>query len=316
MYQERKIMYDLMGFDFQKFKLSLFKERYRDFNGVAGGNKSSVMSDEAFFLLRDYVYNNCGIYINESKKYLIESRITNRLQINNLKSFDEYTSFLSKTNNRKELNELIDSITINETYFFRGIEQFEALTKAIIPEIIKNKSEKDKTVRIWSAACSTGEEPYSIAIMITEYLKSEYPDVNFQILASDINKTVLETARGGEYFEYSLRNTPEELLHKYFFLKDSLYYLRNDIKKMVKFSNINLYDSGQVRMVSGCDIIFCCNVLIYFDAVSRKKVLADLFDVINNNGYLFVGQSESLHGINKDFKLVHFPKAMVYKKEI
>lgn len=309
-------MCSLMGFDIQKFKLSLFKERYRDLNGVASVNKTSMMSDEAFFSLRDFIYNNCGIYINESKKYLIELRIINRLQANNLKSFDEYTYFLARNNNRKELYELIDSITINETYFFRGLEQFEALTKAIIPEIIKIKSEKNKTVRIWSAACSTGEEPYSIAIMINEYLKAEYPYVNFQILASDINKSVLETAKRGEYFEYSVRNTPEEFLSKYFVFKSNLYYLRNDIKRMVKFSNINLYDSEQVRMVSGCDIIFCCNVLIYFDAVSRKKVLADLYGIINNNGYLFVGESESLHGINKDFKLVHFPKAMVYKKEI
>lgn len=309
-------MSGLMSFDFQKFKLSLFKERYRDYNGFTKDGISSAMSDEAFFILRDYVYNNCGIYINESKKYLIESRISNRLSINKLNSFDEYTSFLTKNNNIKELHELIDSITINETYFFRGIEQFEALTKVIIPEIIRNKPEKKKVVRIWSAACSTGEEPYSIAMMIQKHLQDEYSKVNFQILASDINNTVIETARKAEYYQYSVRNTPEEYLNKYFIIKDNTYYLKNEIRKMVKFSNINLYDSEQVRMVTGCDIIFCCNVLIYFDAVSRKKVLNDLFQVINNNGYLIVGQSESLHGINKDFKLVHFPKAMVYKKEI
>ncbi len=305
-----------MAFDFQKFKSSLFKERYREYNGYSVGNNNSAMTDEAFFILRDFVYNNCGIYINESKKHLIESRINYRLKINKINSFDEYSSFLVKNENRKELNELIDSITINETYFFRGIEQFEALTKVIIPEIISNKKESNKTVRIWSAACSTGEEAYSIAITINENLRTEYPEVNFQILASDINKSVLETAKRAEYLEYSVRNTPEEYIRRYFVIKDNLYCLKNDIKKMVKFSNINLYDTEQVKMVSGCDIIFCCNVLIYFDAVSRKKVIMDLFDIMNNHGYLIVGQSESLHGINKDFKLVHFPKVMVYKKEI
>lgn len=305
-----------MAFDFQKFKLSLFKERYRDYNGFSYIGQTSKMSDEAFFILRDFVYKNCGIYINESKKYLIESRISPRLVENNLKSYDEYSKFLISEQSRKELNQLIDSITINETYFFRGIEQFEALEKSIIPEIINKKKGWDNNIRIWSAACSTGEEPYSIAMIINENIKDRFSGFNFQIIASDINQTVLETARKGEYLEYSVRNTPEEYLKKYFTLRNNTYFLRNDIKKMVKFANINLYDTEQIKLAAGCDIIYCCNVLIYFDAVSRRKVLSDLFKVINNDGFLVVGESESLHGINKDFKLVHFPKAMAYKKEI
>ena len=275
-----------------------------------------TLTDEAFRELRDIIYKTSGIYYTESKKYLLESRILKRIQALKLNSLYDYVNFIKNPANRGELKNLFDAITINETYFFRAEQQFESLEKIIIPELIKNKAgTPNPTIRIWSAACSTGEEPYTIAMIVLEKIKPLYPNVQFQILGSDISNQVLEVARNGVYKEYSVRNMSELYLKKYFISKDGLFYLKDDVKRLVRFSNINLFDATQVRMVSNCDVIFCANVLIYFDIPAKQKVVSYLYDALNVGGYLFVGYSESLHGISKAFKLVHLPKAIAYKKE-
>jgi len=275
-----------------------------------------TLTDEAFRELRDIIYKTSGIYYTESKKYLLESRILKRIQALKLNSLYDYVNFIKNPANRGELKNLFDAITINETYFFRAEQQFDSLEKIIIPELIKNKAgTPNPTIRIWSAACSTGEEPYTIAMIVLEKIKPLYPNVQFQILGSDISNQVLEVARNGVYKDYSVRNMPELYLKKYFISKDGLFYLKDDVKRLVRFSNINLFDATQVRMVSNCDIIFCANVLIYFDIPAKQKVVSYLYDALNVGGYLFVGYSESLHGISKAFKLVHLPKAIAYKKE-
>ncbi len=275
-----------------------------------------TLTDEAFRELRDIIYKTSGIYYSESKKYLLESRILKRIQALKLNSLYDYVNFIKNPMNRGELKNLFDAITINETYFFRAEQQFDSLEKIIIPELIKNKiGNSTPTIRIWSAACSTGEEPYTIAMIVLEKIKPLYPNVQFQILGSDISTQVLEVAKNGVYKEYSVRNMPEFYLKKYFIPKDGLFYLKDEVKRLVRFSNINLFDSTQVRMVSNCDVIFCANVLIYFDIPAKQKVVSYLYDALNSGGYLFVGYSESLHGISKAFKLVHLPKAIAYKKE-
>jgi chemotaxis protein methyltransferase CheR len=275
-----------------------------------------TLTDEAFRELRDIIYKTSGIFYTESKKYLLESRILRRIQALKLNSLYDYVNFIKNPANRGELKNLFDAITINETYFFRAEQQFESLEKIIIPELIKNKAgTPNPTIRIWSAACSTGEEPYTIAMIVLEKIKPLNPNVQFQILGSDISNQVLEVARNGVYKEYSVRNMSELYLKKYFISKDGLFYLKDDVKRLVRFSNINLFDATQVRMVSNCDVIFCANVLIYFDIPAKQKVVSYLYDALNVGGYLFVGYSESLHGISKAFKLVHLPKAIAYKKE-
>jgi chemotaxis protein methyltransferase CheR len=276
-----------------------------------------TLTDEGFKELRDIIYKTSGIYYSESKKYLLESRILKRIQSLKLNGLYDYVNFIKNPANKGELKNLFDAITINETYFFRAEQQFDALEKIIIPELIRNKSGQTNPVviRIWSAACSTGEEPYTIAMIVLEKIKPIYPNVQFQILGSDISTQVLDVAKNGIYKEYSVRNMPENYLKKYFIAKDGLYYLKDDVKRLVRFSNINLFDSSQVRLVSNCDIIFCANVLIYFDIPAKQKVVSYLYDALNPGGYLFIGYSESLHGISKAFKLVHLPKAIAYKKE-
>lgn len=275
-----------------------------------------TFTDETYRVFRDIIYQTSGIYYSDSKRYLLQSRILKRVQDLKLNSFSDYLNYIRSPLNKAELKNLFDAITINETYFFRAEQQYDALEKIVLPEIIKEKgSLNSPTVRIWSAACSTGEEPYTIAMIILERLKPFFPNVQFQILGSDISNNVLEVAQRGVYREYSIRNVPEIYLKKYFTVKDGLYHIKDEVKRFVRFSNINLFDQMQVRMVSKCDIIICANVLIYFDLPAKQKVVSYLYDALNPSGYLFVGHSESLHGVTKAFTLVHLPKAISYKKE-
>lgn len=277
-------------------------------------NRILELDDATFIEFRNFVYEKSGIYFNESKKYLFESRIEKRVQALKLKSFKEYLEYIKLPNNIEELHQLYDAITINETYFFRAPQQFEALEKIIVPELIQEKQGKSNYLRFWSAASSTGEEAYTLALIVKEYLMPRYPSITFQILASDINTQVIEFARRGVYKEYAIRNVPPHLLSKYFKNNGMTYELSEDIRKMVRFANINLYDEKAVKTITGVDIIFCANVLIYFDIPSKQKVVSYLYDVLNPGGYLFIGYSESLHGISKAFSLIHLPKALAYKK--
>jgi len=274
------------------------------------------LSDEDFIKLRDIIYLKSGIYFTESKKYLLEGRISKRVTENKLSSFTEYVNLLnSPACTQEEINELCDTVTINETYFFRGEEQLEAFEKIVVPELMRKKTGNSPVFRIWSAATSTGEEAYTLAMIILEKIKPAYPDAQFQILASDINKSVLEAAKAGIYKEYAVRNVPNEYMNKYFRKQGTHYLLNDEVKKMVKLANLNLYDSVQMSSVRNCDIILCCNVLIYFDLPSKQQVVTHLHQALNTSGYLFIGYSESLHGVSKAFKLIHLPKAMAYKKE-
>ncbi|MFW6232789.1 MAG: CheR family methyltransferase, partial [Bacteroidota bacterium] len=240
------------------------------------------MDDEIFARLRDTIYNLCGIYYTESKKYLLEGRILKRIAARNLKSFEDYLSLLNSPAGRTELNDLFEAITINETYFFRAPQQFTAFEEVVAPEIIENKKGLIKPVfKIWSAAASTGEEAYTLAILIKEKLQPKFPNVTFQIFGSDINNQVLEKAKTGIYKEYAIRNMPPEYLKKYFIQSGNTYALKDDIKRMVKFANLNLYDEHSVRSLNNCDIIFCANVLIYFDIPSKQKLVSNLYDTLN-----------------------------------
>lgn len=305
-----------MGSDLFKFKFSKSKNLDAlNSRAERNSNAAPVLSDETFVKLRDLIYEKSGIYYTQTKKYLLEGRIAKRLAATKLTAFEEYVDYLNSYQSRMEMNELFEVITINETYFFRAPQQFEAFEKVITPEIIERRKSINPVLKVWSAASSTGEEAYTTAIIALEKLIPQYPNLQVQILASDINRAVLERARKGVFKEYAVRNVPGHLLAKYFRHEGGEYYLDDKVKRMVKFVNINLYDSAVMRTVTNCDVIFCCNVLIYFDLPSKQKVVSNLFNSLNKGGYLFIGYSESLHGVSKAFKLIHLPKAMAYKKE-
>lgn len=308
----------LFKFDFNKKPQSTEESTNApNITDLSSANSDKIEMDDAVFKnFRDFIYKLCGIYFTDGKKYLLEGRIVRRLVAHKLQSFDEYLKFITSPDGKSELNALLEAITISETYFFRAPKQFDAMENTIIPEIIASKSNNTSpVVKIWVAASSTGEEAYTIAIIILERLRHKYPHVQFQIYASDINNAVIENAKKGIYKNYAVRSVPKDILEKYFKFDGRSYILSDSVKKMVHFSNINLYNAEQMREMRGMDIVFCCNVLIYFDTQAKRQVVSYLYDSLNKGGYLFVGYSESLHGLSETFKLVHLHKAMAYRRE-
>lgn len=287
--------------------------KYND--DLSDSNNEMSLNDETFIKLRNTIYRLCGIYYNESKKHLVENRIKKRIELLNFESYEEYLLLISSINGREELNHLFDAITINETYFFRAEYQLSALENIIIPEFILKNPDKNK-IRIWSAATSSGEEAYSLAMLIKLKFAEKYPQIEFQIIASDISDRILEIAKQGLYSEYSVRNLPSEYFGNYFVKINDKYKISEEIIEMVNFKNINLIDKYNIDRLESFDFIFCSNVLMYFDLNAKSKVVSYIYEKLNNNGLLFIGTAESLHSVNKDFKLVHFPKAMAYKKEL
>jgi chemotaxis protein methyltransferase CheR len=275
------------------------------------------ISEKSFENWRAFIYEISGIYFQDNKKYLLESRLQKRINFLGLDSYDAYLDYL-KYNLKKdeELKFLFEAITINETFFFRNQPQLDALVENIIPKIIKAKEGSQKIrIKIWSAASSSGEEAYSIGMMLNELIIPKYPNVEFEIVGTDISYAVVETAKKGVYREYSVRNTPPYFLKKYFTMNGNLFEIAPNIKKMASFKIMNLFDTASMKTMMSFDVIFCANVLIYFDTKSKIAVVSNLYNSLNKGGYLFIGYSETLHGISKAFKLVTFPKTIGYNKE-
>jgi len=282
-----------------------------------GSKPSAKLSDKTFQDWRQYIYDLTGIYFQDNKKYLLESRLLKRINHLKLETFEKYLDFI-KTNPRRdaELKYLYEVITINETFFFRNQPQLDALISSVVPSILESKPKFGKQkIRIWSAASSSGEEAYSTAIILTEMLKPKFPNITFEIVGTDINYQVVETARKGVYKEYAIRNTTPYYLKKYFKQNGNTWEINPQIKQMVTFKIMNLFDDNAMRTMSNFDVVFCANVLIYFDVKSKIKVVNRLYNSLNKEGYLFIGYSETLHGISKAFKLVSYPKTIGYKKE-
>ena len=278
---------------------------------------NEVPTFKSFEVWRKFIYESTGIYFQDNKKYLLESRLQKRMIFLGINSFEEYLDYVrSGYSVSAETRYLFEAITINETYFFRNQPQLDALIAKTLPEIILSKEKLGQNkIKIWSAGCSSGEEAYSLAIMINDLLKTKYPNIEYEIVGTDISNAVVDVARRGSYKEYSIRNTPGYYLRKYFKPNDSSFDLDRDIKNMVYFKLLNLHDDLGMRTMINYDIIICANVLIYFDETSKIKVINHLYNSLNKDGYLFIGYSETLHGISKAFKLTSFPKTVGYKKE-
>ncbi|MBN2040971.1 MAG: protein-glutamate O-methyltransferase CheR [Spirochaetes bacterium] len=256
------------------------------------------LTDSEFEKFAKLVYNESGIFLKTTKLTLLSNRLRKRLNALNLKTFTEYYDYINSLADRsKEIESLIDVVSTNETYFFRNEKQFESLTGECFPEISKRK-QTDKRLRIWSAGCSTGEEPYTIGICILE-AGSLFQGWDIEIIATDIAYSVLDFAKKGEYSGRRIDKVKPELLKKYFLKSDSEQYtIKDEVKKIINFKLLNLFkDSYPVNI----DIIFCRNVMIYFDKEHQKKLLSGFYRSIQNNGYLFLGHSETIHSISDDF---------------
>lgn len=276
-----------------------------------------VVSDDGFSELRDYIEDVLGVYFPDNKKYLLESRLKKRLTYLGLSSYADYLRYLKYSHRRTdEIRELAKLVTITETYFFRDEAQLKAFEEKIMPDVIESKPRNGlRKVRIWSAACSSGEEPYTLAIIYLEKIKPRYPDISVEIIGTDINTAVLDVARSGVYKLYSVRNVSDYYLKKYFVQKDGLYCISDRVKSLVRFQELNLIDKFAMARMRNFDVVFLRNVLIYFNDDVRRQVVSSIYDSMNRGGYLVVGYSESLRGITKAFKIVYFEKAVAYKKE-
>jgi chemotaxis protein methyltransferase CheR len=272
------------------------------------------MSDDEFQIIRDSIYSHCGIYFDDDSKYLLEKRLARRLSALSLNNFREYYHFLKYDRNKdQEMMDIMDVLTTNETYFFRESFQLAAFTDEIIPELIRVKTSRgNRTLRIWSAGCSTGEEPYTIAMLLRDM-----PGLRgwkIEIIGTDISQRVLQHARRGVYTKSSFRATEEGYIKRFFYEYDGGLKVTDDIREMVTISHLNLFDKIRMMMLGKMDIIFCRNVIIYFDLAAKKKVVEEFHRSLNDGGFLLLGHSESLMNVTTLFTLRHFKNDMIYQK--
>jgi len=272
------------------------------------------LEEEVFRLIRDFVRDYCGIYFDDDSRYLLEKRLSRRVQLHHFSNFREYYRYLLYHRNRdEELTSIIDIITVNETYFFREQNQLRTFSEELLPELRQTNKDR-KRLRIWSAGCSTGEEPYTLAMLILE--KGLFHGWTVEIFGSDINQRVLQVARSGIYRKNSFRTTEPYFLDKYFKTEDGFFRISDSVKQHVNFSHLNLLDPFKVKLVGTMDVVLCRNVLIYFDHPSRKKVIDMFYERLVDGGYLLLGHAESLINISAAFTLRHFKHDMVYQKPV
>jgi len=277
--------------------------------------------DPAYLRIRDLVYKTCGIYHADEKLYLLVAACKRRMASEHVKveSGREYLDLLTGPAFKEtETRELLNEITIGETCLFRSAPQLNALHNVILPEIVAERNKCGlRQLNLWSAGCSTGEEPYTLAMFLLEEKEKLLRGWEFAIQATDLNDRSIGVAREGIYGDYALRNTTENYKRKYFSSADGgRLQVKDEVKAKITFSRLNLNDESRVLFMKGMDLIFCCNVLIYFDLVSKRRVVQHFYSNLLPNGYFFLGHAESLYQINDQFRLVHLPGTTAYRKPV
>lgn len=272
--------------------------------------------DPELVRIRDLVYQVAGIFHPDNKLRLLLDRCGRRMKELKISTLREYFDCLTiKPTRQTELVSLLNEITIGETCFFRSQPQLDALRHIVIPKILAAKSALPiRRLRIWSAGCSTGEEPYTLSMLMLEELHGRLKDWTIEILATDLNERSLAHAKNAIYGTYSTRNLTPYYRQKYFTPAAEQLQVQPVVHKSIVFNRLNLSDDGRMTFMKGLDIIFCCNVLIYFDLVSKRRVIQHFYNNLLSHGYLFLGHSESLFGITDEFRLIHLPGATAYIK--
>ncbi|HOP06941.1 MAG TPA: protein-glutamate O-methyltransferase CheR [candidate division Zixibacteria bacterium] len=276
------------------------------------------MTPEEFVMIRDFIHQRCGIYFAESKMYLLKNRLITRMSELNIKTYRDYFYAVKYDSSNTEFGQLINLVTTNETYFFRNEPQLRSFSEELLPQLVKQAegSRFKRPIKIWSAGCSTGEEPYTLAMLILDKLGPRN-NLQFEIIANDISEQVLKKARVGEYTGQTLRYVKPNVLAKHFTRKENseVYLIKPEVRSMVRFSHINLADQRQVARHSDIDIIFCRNVMIYFSDQMKSQIVRGFYNSLRPGGHFYIGHSETLHGLTKAFKLVYLKNSLVYHKE-
>lgn len=265
------------------------------------------MSPVEHRLLAEYIYKKTGLRFEENKSYYVNKRVRERMQRIGQPTVMSYLHYLRFHDAGQELEELINVLTVNETYFFREYNQLKCFAEEVLPILMQNH----KCIKVWSAGCSTGEEAYTLAIILTEMLADT--DFTFKVLATDINTDVLKAAERAVYGERSVKDVPETYKKKYFQKEGAWHVVRPEVKKNVHFFYLNLADDWVARM-NGLHAVFCRNVLIYFDDLSRREVALKFYQALEPGGFIFLGHSESMSRVTPVFRLRRFKNAIIYQK--
>jgi len=271
-----------------------------------------TLTEDEFRRLCEYLYRRTGMVFTEAKRYYVERRVWERMAETGSPSFAGYFAHL-RSDTRDEIQQFVNAFTVNETYFYREDYQLKCLTNDLLTERLHERH-ADDPIRIWSAACSTGEEPYSIAIWLLE----NWPRVDeyfVEIVGSDIDTRVLELARAGTFGKRALMRLPPELIGKYFdALPAEHWQISPQLRDSVSFTSVNLLDPAQTRAHGQFDVIFCRNVLIYFDDTSRRLAAENLYENLLPGGFICLGHSESMSRISPLFDVRRFADAVVYQR--
>ncbi len=267
-----------------------------------------TISQSDFLKLVNFVKRNYGIDLTK-KKQLIESRLSGTISSMGFKDFSKYVDYLITTTNKNDIEVMINKLTTNYTFFMREKNHFDFFRTTILPHLIKTK--KNKVLSIWSAGCSSGEEPYTISMILKEYLGIQAPQWDTRVLATDISQKALSAAKAAEYPADALKDIPNSWLRKYFVKSNSpdKYIIAPNIKSNVIFRTFNLMEPIRFRIKF--DVIFCRNVMIYFDQPTKDALVQRFFNATNHNGYLLIGHSETL---NKETTPYKYIMPATYKK--
>jgi chemotaxis protein methyltransferase CheR len=268
-----------------------------------------TVTDREFTLFSNLIYEQSGIHFSAMNRSILETRLQERIKVSQQKDVGSYYEFILK--NPEEMKMLLDSVTTNLTRFFRNTGQFDTLERFVIPDLINYKTAmKSPQLRIWSAGCATGEEPFSIAFVMKEKLPRNF---KVEIIASDISLKSLMIAQEGYYPENKIEGVPQHYLNKYFEKKQNGYKIKEEIQSMIKFDYHNLkYDSG----LKNIDILFCRNVIIYFDETAQQAVINRFWNIMGPHSFLFLGHSESLFGMKTQFEFQKTEWSVIYRKSL
>ena len=271
-----------------------------------------MLTDELFDKFVKLIDKKTEIYYEYNKKYYVQKRLERRAEMLEMESLNEYYIMLKFADDSPEFDKLINDLTVNETYFFRDFPQLRNFAEDVLPIFVKENGDRKK-IKIWCAACSTGEEAYTLSIILHEMLE-DYENWEVEIIASDINTEVLQHAKIGLYESRAVRDVPPEYLEKYFTKRHDKYLINLNVRKPVTFKRINLMDEKEMSSIRGCDFIFCRNCLIYFNDESRKSVLSSFYKSLNPGGFIFLGYSESVGRISSAYKVQRIGDAIVYSR--
>lgn len=270
------------------------------------------LTEREFQKISQLVYKQCGIHLSEGKRELVKARLGKRIRNGHFRSFLDYYEHILNDESGQELIQLLDSIATNFTFFFREQKHFDCLRQEILPELIHKKKNDGRRLRFWSAACSSGEEPYSIAITLLEAIEHSL-SWNLSILATDLSTKMLKVAGSGVFPKERIQNLPTSLVKKYFLKGEGQWKdyvkVKDEVRRLIQLSRLNLMEP--FIFLEPFDCIFCRNVMIYFDKRTQADLVNRLYECLEEGGYLFIGHSESLTGIEHPFRYI---RPSIYKK--